>query len=886
MRALRRRLIELFRRSHLDRESTEEMTTHIEMLVARKVESGVSEPDARRQARLELGTVESARDQVADERTGIAVEQLWRELTHAARVLRRSPGLSTVSVVTIGVGIGVSAVLFALVNGIVLSPLRYPDSDRLVRIFDTNQTSGVERGAVAGGNIDDWRRGASSFTGIAGYYAMGRTVSADDNSEVALTAQVSADFFAVVGLQPALGRVFTPEEVERAAFSQAAAPTGPDPVVILSHSIWRDRFASSADAIGKSIVLDRRPFTIVGVMPEALALPEAGIRLWIPWNMSSNSPRDQHFLGAIARLASGVSLPQAEDQLNRVARDLSVKYPDTNRGWGVRVSSLGAETIGDTATILWVLLAAVGLVLLVACANVTLLSLMRGLDRADETAVRLALGASSARLLREFFAESVLLAGAGGALGVAITMAGLRLLPRLTTDLPRLDEVSLDTRASLFIAAVTILTAILSGLPQAWRRARAIDGDGLGGLSRRTTDGAERHALRDAIVVCQVALAVVLLAGSGLLVRSYWHLRATDTGFDPRGVLVAPIFLDSQAYNSGEKSRTYYRTLFERLAAIRGVTAVGGATTVPTSPLGPDFERPVWPAGVADDRAERVPATVRVVTPGYFPAMKLRIADGRAIDDRDQPASPRAIMVSESLARRVWPGERAVGQQLVVDYSTRGTYPYEVVGVVGDIRFRGPRSEPLAEIYIPHAQAPYLVLNVVIRTSQDPRSIIADVRAALKAVDPQKPAHGLYPLEDLMGATYARDRQAMVTLLVFAAAAIFLAVLSVYGVLSQRVRERSREIGIRMALGADRSRLVGWVASAGLRLVVSGVGAGLVMAWMLAGTLDRLLVGVAPTDPLTAMTVAGVLVAVGLVATLIPSWRATRIDPVTVLRRG
>jgi putative ABC transport system permease protein len=387
-------------------------------------------------------------------------------------------------------------------------------------------------------------------------------------------------------------------------------------------------------------------------------------------------------------------------------------------------------------------------------------------------------------------------------------------------------------------------------------------------------------------VIAQVALAVVLLAGSTLLVRSYLHLRAADPGFDPRGVLVAPVFLDRQAYDTQDKVRAYYRTLFQRLAAIPRVTAVGGATTVPTSPLGPDFERPVWPEGIAANRAQQTPASVRTVTPGYFPAMKLRIADGRAFDDRDQPPSPRVVMVSETLARRLWPGQRAVGRQLVVDYSTAGTYPYEIVGVVGDVRFRGPRSEPLAEIYLPHAHGPYLVLNVVIRANGDPRAMIPAVRQALKEVDPQKPAHGLNALEDLMGATYARDRQTMVTLLVFASAAIFLAVLSVYGVISQRVRERSREIAIRMAFGADGSRLVTWVASMGVRLVSVGIVAGFAIAWMLTGTIDRLLVGVRPTDPLTAFTVATVLIVVGLIATLIPSWRATQIDPVAVLRRG
>lgn len=885
MRGLWRRLIEIVGRDRLDREAAAEMTAHIEMLAAHKVAGGMDERQAHRVARVELGNIQWAREQIREERTGFALEQVWRELAQAARVLRRSPGLTALSIATMGVGIGVSAILFALVNGIVLSPLRYPAPDRLVRIFDSNQTAGVDRTGVATGNIDDWRRAASSFAGIAGYYTMGRTVSVDGNAEALLTAQVTDDFFAVVGVSPALGRTFTSEEVRSATYSNALAPTGADPVVILSHAMWRDRFGSASDVVGKSLLLDRKPFTIVGVMPPGLELPEPGVRLWIPWSVAGDSPRDQHYLGGLARLNRDVSIAQAEDQLNSVARDLGARFPDSNRGWGVRLSPLDVETVGETATVLWVLLAAVGLVLLVACANVALLLLMRGLDRADETTVRLALGASTRRLLREFLMESVLLASGGGLLGLALATAGLRLLPSLTTDLPRLDEVSLDNRALLFIAAITILTAVFSGLPQAWRRTRASAIPASGGLALRTTASAHRHALRDGIVIAQVALAVVLLAGSTLLVRSYLHLRATDPGFDPRGVLVAPVFLDREGYNTQDKVRAYYRTLFERLAAIPRVTAVGGATTVPTSPLGPDFERPVWPEGIAD-RAQQTPASVRSVTPGYFPAMKVRIADGRAFDDRDQPSSPRVVMVSETLARRLWPGQRAVGHQLVVDYSTAGTYPYEIVGVVGDMRFRGPRSEPLAEIYIPHAHAPYLILNVVIRANGDPRTMMPAVRQALKEVDPQKPAHGLNALEDLMGATYARDRQTMVTLLVFASAAIFLAVLSVYGVLSQRVRERSREIAIRMALGADGSRLVTWVARTGVRLVSVGIVAGFAIAWMLTGTIDRLLVGVRPTDPLTAFTVATVLIVVGLIATLIPSWRATRIDPVAVLRRG
>ena len=487
--------------------------------------------------------------------TRVTVEPLARELAYAARLLRRSPGVSLLSVATMGVGIGVSAVLFALVNAIVLRPLPYPEPDRLVRIFDTNPTAGVDRAGAASGNIDDWRRRASAFDGIAGYYTMGRTLSTGDDAEVLITAQVAEDFFPLLRVPPLVGRTFSPEETRRAQFNSAAAPIGVDPVVILSHAVWRQRFGSDPGIVDRSITIERRSFRVVGVMPAGFAMPERGVQLWIPWDVSGDRPRDQHYLGAVGRVKAGVSIATAGEQLNGVAGALAAEYPGTNRGWGVQLSPLQTEIVGETGTVLWVLLAAVGLVLLVACANVALLSLLAGLDRSDDTTIRLALGATPGRLLREFLMESVLLAALGGVLGVAIAAAGIRLLPRWTPDLPRLDELALDYRALAFIVAVTTLSGLLAGLPQAWRRARLAVATGLSAGSNRTTASPRRHVLRDLLVVGQIATAVVLMAGSGLLVRSYLQLRDVDPGFDPRGVLVAPIFLDSQAYNTGERSR-------------------------------------------------------------------------------------------------------------------------------------------------------------------------------------------------------------------------------------------------------------------------------------------------------------------------------------------
>jgi putative ABC transport system permease protein len=885
MHGWRRRLVELFRPGPLDREAVEELEHHVELAAGRRQEPGISEREARRRALADLGGIASPRQQVADGRTGFALERLARELRWAARVLRRSPGISLVSIATLAIGVGASAILFALVDAVILRPLPYPDPDRLVRIFDTNAEAGVDRAGAASGNLADWRHRAAVFEGVAGYYAMGRTVSVGGDADVLIGAQVTAGFFDLVRVPAAIGRTFTEEETRRAEFNTAAAPVGPDPVVVLSHAMWQQRFGGDTGAVGRTILLERRAFRIVGVMPAGFALPDAAVQLWMPWHVDSGHPRDQHYLGALARIRPGVSIANAEEQLNTVARDLGAEHPDTNRGWGVRLSPLARETVGDLGRALWILLGSVGVVLLVACANVALLSLIRGLDRRGEAAVRLALGASALQLRREIAWEAAWLALLGGIGGTAIAAAGLRLLPALAPELPRVGAIALDGRAIGFIAVITLLAAVVIASPQVWRRTGTSLTLDLSGNAPRASGSRDQHRLRDGIAVMQVAMTVVLMTAAGLFVRSVTNLQATTLGFDPKGVLVAPVFLDSQAYSSGEKTRVYYRTLFERLSALPGVVSVGGATRVPTSALGPDFERPVWPEGATPDRALARPAWVRMATPGYFRTVGLRTTDGRPFDERDAPEAPRVVIVSETLARRLWPGQTAVGKRLVVDYSTAGTFPYEIVGVVGDVRFRGPRSEPLAEIYLPHAQRSYLILNVVVKTAGDPRALIPAVRAAFRDVDPQKPAHGQYALADLIAMTYTRERQMMVILGVFALASTLLAALGVYGVLSQRVRERSREIGIRLAVGGRPSHVTKWVAGWSLRLIALGLAMGFLITRALGSPLESLLFGIRAGDGLTMLVVVGGVAILGLIGVAAPAWRATRINPIDVLRR-
>jgi predicted permease len=883
MRGLWRRCRELFRGGRLDREDQAELAHHLELAAAEKALCGLDEAEARRQVRLELGHSEVALERLREGRTGFALDSLLKDVVYALRSLRKRPAFAAAGLLTVGLGVGASTALFAVVDAVVLKPLPLPGPQTLVRIYDTNPSKGVERTGVTTGNLADWRRRTQRFRCIAGHYTMGRTMAVGAESEVVLAAQVTEDFFPLLGVAAAVGRTFSSEETAAARFNSAAAPESPDPVVVLAHGLWRRRFGGDAAVVGHTIVLERRPARVVGVMPASFAMPGPDVQLFMPWGLTGEEPRDQHYVSAVARLAPGATLPQAEEELRGVARALASEYPQTNEGWSVELASLQDDIVGDSGRTLFVLLAAVALVLLVACANVALLSLARGLDRGHEASIRLALGATRRRLLRQFLMEPLLVAVAGGILGTLFAALGIALLQRVSLGLPRIQEVALHPRALLFACAAIVAAALVSGLPYAWRRARAEPAADLSGTPARVVGS--RHAFRDGIVIAETAMAVVLLAGASLLVRSYQRLQAVDPGFDPRGVLVAPIFLDMETYGRGGKSRTYYETLVERLRALPGVVSAGGATALPASPLGPDFERPVWPEEVPDDEGVRRPAWVRMITTDYFRTLGMRIVDGRGFDGRDAPQAARVVILSEGLARRLWPNGNAVGRRLVVDYSTAGTYPYEVVGVVNDVRFGGPRAEPRHEIYLAHAQRPYLVMNVAVRSSVDPRYLAPAVRDVLRELDPGKPAHGLHSLEELLGATYSRDRDTMFVLSTFAAVAVILSLVGVHGVLSHRVRERTREIGIRMAIGADRTHLLRWITGHGLRLVLTGVALGTALAAASAHLVAGLLFGVSPSDPVAAVSVA-VLPLASFLVSLHPAWRATRIDAAEVLRAG
>ncbi|MET0556544.1 MAG: ABC transporter permease [Vicinamibacteria bacterium] len=877
----RRRVRELFRGESVDRETVDELQHHVELLVEEKVRGGLSEAAARREVAIVLGNPEAARESIRDGRAWSRVESLRMDAMYALRALRSRPAYTAACVASIAIGVGACTVLFAVVDAVLLKPLPLPEPDRLVRIYDTNVPAGMERRGVASGNLSDWRREAASFRGIAGGFVMGRTLTAGDQSEVVLTAQVTADFFPLLGVPAALGRGFTEEEVARSRFDTAASPVGGDPVAILAHGLFMRRFGGDPQVIGRIVTLEKRPFRVVGVMPPGFAVPEPGVQVFVPWGLDGREPRDQHYLHGLARLAPGVTVEEAEADLRRVALGLAAAHPRTNEGWSVRVVPLSDDLVGASGRPLLLMLGAVFLVLVAACANVSLMTLARGLEDGRDGAIRRALGATRARLVRQFLTESVVCCAAGGLLGALGAAGAVRILAGIDAGIPRLSEATVDARVLAFALAASAFAALVSGLPAAWRRASAEPARGL--VSGARVSPGARSRLRDGLVVAEVALAVLLLASASLLVRSYERLRGVDPGFEPRGVLVAPIFLDMGTYGEQGRSRTYYQHLVARLEELPGVVSAGGSTALPGSPLGPNFERPVWPAERPDDERVRRMAWVRMVTPRYFETLRMPVVEGRAFDAGDHQDAPRRVVLSRGLARALWPSGSAVGKQLSVDYSTAGTYPTEVIGVVDDVRFGGPREEPRFEMYLAHAQRPYLVMNVAVRTTGDPRALAPAVREVLRGLDPAKPAHGLHPLDDLMAATYVRDRQATLVLGSFAAVAVLLSLVGIHGLLLCRVRERTREIGIRMALGARRGRVLGLIALHGVRLVGTGVVIGGALALATARLWTGLLFAAGPADP-TPVLAAGALALVGLAVALHPAWRATRVDAAEVLR--
>lgn len=882
LRVITSRLKALFVDARSDAELDEDIQAHLELLAEEHLRQGLSPEDARAAARRDFGGVEQMKEAYRDQRGVPMLESLLQDLRHSGRALRRSPGSTLVATVTIALGIFGPTVTFTMAKAWILEPLPFARPDELVDLRGLELRSGAASGRrrLNAADFLEWQRSAQSFEMMAGYRPAEARWTGPDGAEHLRGALVTPGFFRLLGVEARWGRLFEPTEVGREHLH----------LVVISHLMWRERLHGDPAAVGATLRLDGEDHTVIGVLPEAFQFTLLGrCDVWRPLLFTPEEAVDRSGLAMVglARLRRGRTVEEARHELTQMAAASASAYPDTNGRRGVRVLSLADEirVHHDLGFIVPVMFAMVTCVLLIACFNTTNVMLARASTRRQEMAVRLALGAGRRRLVGQLLTESLLLGLLGGAAGLIVAEGALRaILAAEPQGLPRLAEVALSGRVLAFSAALSVLTGILFGLVPALEASRTPVAGTLQESGRGAPGGPRARQARRFLIVSEVALALVLLTGAGLLIRSFLRVMAVDPGFDPRDLAVMRISLDHATYRTAAQSREFYRALTRRLEALPGVLGVAGVTALPLSPVGTDFSRPYWREGEPDPGGTAAKTDIRMVTPGYFATMRMALLRGRGFTADDGPDRPRIIVVNETLAQREFPGRDPVGQRLVIDYRG-GAYPYEIVGVVGNTRFRGLKAEPRPELFIPHAQNPYLDLSLVVRTSAEPAAMFRTVQREIAILDPLQPAYGLVTMDDLVRRSVSADRFATVLLALLAGLALALAATGIYGVLSFLVAQRTHEIGLRMALGATGRAVVRMVMGESLRLTLAGSAIGLLVSLALARPAAHLLYGVPPDDPVTFGGVVVLMAGVALVAALLPARRASRLDPMVALRQ-
>jgi len=805
---------------------------------------------------------------------------LWQDVRYGLRAMRVNVGFTAVAVVALALGVGANTAIFSVVNAVLLRPLQYPNAERVVAIQELNQAG--RRVQTTPANFLDWRAQNTVFERLAAIYARTANLAAGEEAERIDLAMTSADFFEVFGVRPAAGRFFRPEE-------EAA---GHDPVVVIGSNLWRRRFGADPGIVGRSITLDGRAYTVVGVAPEGFRYPDR-TEAWVPpfarvptpsEQMNPESVRGFGFLSAVALLKPGVKLEQARVEMETITSRLRQQYPESNSRRFNRVVSLHEHLVGESSRALLLLLGAVALVLLIACANVANLLLARAAGRQKELAVRIALGATRLRLVRQLLVESVLLALAGGAAGLLLGWWGVDLLKGLLpAEFPRLADIGVDPRVLGFTLLVSCATGIAFGLAPALQFTKPDLHSALKESARGSTGGVRGGRLRGLLIVSEVALSLVLLVGAGLLFRSFMRLQSVELGFRPQRVLTFRLTPSGTNFREDAQFSDFYRDVAERVKAIPGVEAVGVINTLPLS-KGPTTGFRV--EGGPELRADQMPSVnYRSVSPGYFDAVGVPVIKGRVPDERDTPGQPLVLAVNQSLARRDFPGEDPVGKRISFGVNAqRQPLWFQIVGVVADVRNMELGTEPLPEIYTSYQQDPFAGMSYVVRSSAEPESLVPAVREAVRGVDRAQPVADVRTMEQLVGEAAAEPRFNSLLLGLFACMALVLAAAGIYGVMSYAVTQRTHEIGIRIALGAQGRDVLRFVVGQGMTLALAGVGSGLVASLALTRLMSSLLYGVSATDPLTFAGVALLLSLVALLASYVPARRATKVDPMVALR--
>jgi putative ABC transport system permease protein len=799
------------------------------------------------------------------------MDSIIKDIRYGVRGLLKRPGFTAIALVALALGIGANTAIFSLVNAVVIRPLPFPDPDRLVWVFG-NIRNGGSRASVSPPDFLDYRSQNKTFEQFAasGTQPLAVNLTGSGEPERLFASAVSGNYFDTFGITPAIGRAFTLDNEK----------PGSDQVTVLSHAFWQKRFGGDPNIVGKTITLDSRSYQILGVMPAGVSFPQSA-ELWIPMNFDGDPDmkmRKAHFLRPIARLKPGVTLTQAQADTDMIAARLEQQYPDSNTGWNLRLLSLREQLVGGTRTMLFVLFGAVGFVLLIACANVANLLLVRAAARQKEIALRTALGASRLRIVRQMLTESLLLSILGGALGALLAVWGVQLLVTLSADsLPPTVNVTIDPNVLAFTFVISIATGLLFGLAPAFRTAKVNLIDSLKD-GARGTEGTMRNRTRSLLVVFESAIAVILLIGAGLLVRSLFALQSVDPGFDSNNVLTVRIDLPRQKYAGEGKPAKFFEELETRISSIPGVQTVGLITELPMS--GQLNDLPFTVEGrppVTVDQA--FDADFRLVNQHYFNALHIPLLRGRNFTEQEVREGKPVTLVSQQLVDTVFPNEDPMGKRLI---SAIGGTAFEIIGVVGDIRHRSLQRPPFPAMYFPTLNSNRM--NIVVRTQNDPLSIVGAVRQQVQALDRDQPISAVKRMSDWVDSSVTAQRYSTTLLAAFAALAMILAATGIYGVMSYTAAQRTHEIGVRMALGAGRVDVLKLVVRQGMLLTLVGVIFGLIGAFALTRVMQSLLFGVTAKDPFTFAAVAGLLSAVAFIACLVPALRATKVDPLVALR--
>ena len=799
------------------------------------------------------------------------MDTLFRDIRYGIRSLSKRPGFTAVALIALALGIGANTAIFSLVNAVLLRPLPFAEPDRLVWMWG-NIRNGGNRASVSPLDFLDYRKQNTTFEEFAATFTvpLALNLTGSGEPERLSAAGVTGNYFQAMGVKPALGRTFLLENES----------PGRDQVAVLSYALWQKRFGGDPAILNKTVTLNGKTCEVLGVMPKDFSFPQAA-ELWIPINFDiapEMKQRKAHFLRPIGKLKAGVTLAQAQADTDAVARRLEEQYPDTNRGWNLRLVSLRERLVGNTRPTLFILFGVVGFVLLIACANVANLLLVRAAARQKEIALRRALGAGRFRIVRQMITESVLLALLGGTLGTLLAMWGVDLLVAVSAgNIPPTAQVRIDATVLGFTLLISVLTGLLFGLVPALRTMHLNLSESLKEGGRSGSEGARRNLTRSVLVVFESAVAVVLLISAGLLIRSLIQLQNTKPGFDAHNVLTMRVDLPDKKYREGENAANFFKELETRIGGLPGVESVGLVSELPLSgqpndmPYTVEGRPPVTMDQAFDDDFRRVNTQ-------YFRALRIPLLRGRNFTEQEVRQGAKVVVISELLAQQVFPNEEPLGKRLVM---MMGNQPFEILGIVGDIRHRALESQPLAAMYLPMYETK---MNLVIRTQGNPTNITGAVRKQVQTIDADQPVAAVRTMEQWLDTAVAAPRYRTSLLALFALVALVLAATGIYGVMSYSVTQRTHEIGVRMALGARPLDVLKLIVRQGMVLVVIGVGIGLAGAVALTRVMSSLLFGVGAKDPITFVSVATLLTIVAFVACYIPARRATKVDPLVALR--